>query len=73
MFNFAEGTSRFRNKDRKNFFVIARGSAFECVDILDYLNETEEITLQDFLEIIDLSRIFGPFSSITYLRKKIDF
>jgi four helix bundle protein len=31
MLNIAEGTSRFSNKDRKNFFVIARGSAFECV------------------------------------------
>jgi four helix bundle protein len=28
MLNIAEGTSRFSNKDRKNFFVIARGSAF---------------------------------------------
>jgi four helix bundle protein len=46
MLNIAEGTSRFSNKDRKNFFVTARGSAFECVAILEYLHETEEITLQ---------------------------
>jgi len=44
MLNIAEGTSRFSNKDRKNFFVIARGSTFECVAILEYLFETEEIT-----------------------------
>ena len=50
MLNNAEGTSRFRNKDRKNFFVIARGSAFECAAILEYLHETEEITRQGFLE-----------------------
>ncbi len=50
MFNIAEGTSRFSNKDRKNFFVIARGSAFECVAILEYLHETEEITQHGFLE-----------------------
>ncbi|HOP59446.1 MAG TPA: four helix bundle protein [Bacteroidales bacterium] len=50
MLNIAEGTSRFSNKDRKNFFVIARGSAFECAAILEYLHETEEITGQDFLE-----------------------
>jgi four helix bundle protein len=37
MLNIAEGTSRFSNKDRKNFFVIVRGSAFECVAILEYL------------------------------------
>jgi len=50
MLNIAEGTSRFSNKDRKNFFVIARGSAFECVAIMEYLLETEEITQEDFLE-----------------------
>jgi four helix bundle protein len=50
MLNIAEGTSRFSNKDRKNFFVIARGSAFECVAIQEYLHETEEITRQGFLE-----------------------
>jgi len=30
--------------------VIARGSAFECVAILEYLRETGEITQQGFLE-----------------------
>jgi len=50
MLNIAEGTSRFSNKDRKNFFVIARGSAFECVAILEYLLETEEITQEFFQE-----------------------
>jgi four helix bundle protein len=50
MLNIAEGTSRFSNKDRKNFFVVARGSAFECVAILEYLHETKEITQQVFLE-----------------------
>ena len=50
MLNIAEGTSRFSNKDRKNFFVISRGSAFECVAIMEYLLETEEITQEVFLE-----------------------
>ena len=43
MLNIAEGSSRFSNKDRKNFFVVARGSAFECVAIMEYLVETKEI------------------------------
>lgn len=50
MLNIAEGTSRFSNKDRKNFFVVARGSAFECVAIMEYLLETQEITQEFFLE-----------------------
>ncbi len=50
MLNIAEGTSRFSNKDRKNFFVVARCSSFECVAILEYLLETKEITQQVFQE-----------------------
>ena len=48
MLNIAEGTSRFSNKDRKNFFVVARGSSFECVAILEYLVETQEIDQSTF-------------------------
>ncbi len=35
--NIAEGSSRFSKADRKNFFVISRGSVFECVAIFDFL------------------------------------
>ena len=37
MLNIAEGSSRCSNKDRKNFMVVARGSAFECAAIIEYL------------------------------------
>jgi four helix bundle protein len=43
MLNIAEESSRFSNKDRKNFMVVARGSAFECAAILEYLYEVSEI------------------------------
>ena len=48
MLNIAEGTSRFSKADKKNFFVISRGSIFECVAILDFLQDEELIdkTLQ---------------------------
>jgi four helix bundle protein len=37
MLNIAEGTGRFSNADRCNFFIIARGSVFECAAIFNYL------------------------------------
>jgi len=33
--NLAEGNGRFTKPDRKNFFVIARGSAQECIPLLE--------------------------------------
>lgn len=35
LFQPAEGNGRFTKPDRKNFFVIARGSAQECVPLLE--------------------------------------
>ena len=46
MLNIAEGSSRFGNKDRKHFMVIARGSVFECVSILEFLVENELLDLK---------------------------
>ena len=37
--NIAEGNGRWHKKDRKNFFIIARGSCFECVPILQLLKD----------------------------------
>lgn len=42
--NIAEGSSRFSNADRKNFFTISRGSVFECVAIFDFLISINFIT-----------------------------
>ena len=33
--NVAEGNGRFHKNDRKHFFHISRGSAYECVCLLD--------------------------------------
>lgn len=46
MLNIAEGAGRFTNKDKRNFYVISRGSVFECVALLDFL-QNEEIILKE--------------------------
>ena len=40
--NLAEGNGRFTKADRRNFFVIARGSAQECVPLLELANRRGE-------------------------------
>jgi four helix bundle protein len=69
MLNIAEGSSRFSNKDRKNFFVVARGSAFECVAIMEYLVETKEVGQDVFADyekkLEEISKmLFGLIKSL---------
>lgn len=67
--NIAEGTSRFSKADRKNFYVISRGSIFECVAIFDILKEETKIHKEKYLYFYEkadeLSRIL--FSMIKVL------
>ena len=49
--NIAEGSGRFSRADRRNFFVIARGSVFECVAVLDILNGQHKLSDNRFLEL----------------------
>jgi four helix bundle protein len=48
--NIAEGTGRNTNADKRNFYIISRGSVFECVAILDLLKDEEIISEQLFQE-----------------------
>lgn len=48
--NIAEGTGRNTNADKRNFYIISRGSVFECVAILDLLKEEEILSEQLFQE-----------------------
>ena len=52
--NIAEGNGRFTKADRKNFFVIARGSVQECVPILELLRRKSLLSdkLYDELRIL---------------------
>jgi four helix bundle protein len=69
--NISEGSSRFSPADRKNYFVVARGSAFECSAALDSI----EVSLkQSFPEIKflleEVSKIL--FKMISNLNTKIN-
>lgn len=60
-FSIAEGSGRFSKPDRRNFFIVSRGSVFECVAILDILHDSGNIDkhiFDSFLKRADeLSRI----------------
>jgi len=42
--NIAEGNGRWHTKERKNFFWIARGSAFECVPLVELCRRRKLMT-----------------------------
>src|SRR4030042_5474078 len=46
--NIAEGSGKFSKADRKNFFIPARGSVFECVAVIDILYEEKVIIQEEF-------------------------
>jgi four helix bundle protein len=61
MLNIAEGCGRFSKADRRNFFIISRGSVFECVSILDFLKDEKfiapEAQEQFYRQAEELSKI----------------
>ena len=58
--NIAEGNGRFTKADRRNFFIIARGSVQECVPLLELprrrslINDAEHTALKAKLEEISM-------------------
>ena len=54
MLNIAEGSGRFTNRDKRNFYIIARGSTYECVAIFDYLKDIEQLDTNDFHQYYSL-------------------
>jgi four helix bundle protein len=61
LLNIAEGSGRNSKADKRHFFVMSRGSVFECVAIFDLMKEEEILTeqlFQEFYKIADeLSRM----------------
>lgn len=56
--NIAEGNGRWHSKERRNFFLIARGSVFECVPLLElcrrqkWIGEDYHKNMKDELEVL---------------------
>ncbi len=66
MLNIAEGSGRFTKPDKRNFYIIARGSVFECVAIFDYLTDQkaiDETTFKEFYsKLEEISKmLYGDF------------
>jgi four helix bundle protein len=61
--NIAEGNGRFTKADRKNFFIISRGSVQECVPLLELarrrrlIDEAQHVELKSQLE--EISRMLS--------------
>ena len=54
--NIAEGSGRWHPGDKKRFYLIARGSAYECVPILELLRRKkliEEQAHEDYKKDVD--------------------
>jgi len=73
MLNIAEGSAKFSERDRKNFHITARGSAFECASLITFLSEEDEITelLASELNLTfeDISRML--YTMIRNLEEKV--
>ncbi len=71
MLNIAEGSGRYSKADKRNFYVISRGSTFECVAIFDYLKDIkaldENLFKSFYTDLDELSRML--FSMIQGLSK----
>lgn len=61
--NFSEGYGRFTNKDKKNFYIIARASLNEtiaCFDLLSIHEAISETDVEEFNELAnELSRMLS--------------
>jgi len=55
--NIAEGNGRFTKKDRRNFFIIARGSVQECIPLLEIAKRKQlisDVKLSDLFKQLEV-------------------
>lgn len=68
--NIAEGTGKLSKNDRKNFYVISRGSVFECASLLELLCDENVLNNDELnslkLDLEEVSRLLsGLINSFT--------
>lgn len=51
LLNIAEWSGRFTKADKRNFYIIARGSLYETIALIDILKESD-IVNEEYCEII---------------------
>jgi four helix bundle protein len=78
--NIAEGSGKFSKPDRKNYFITARASVFECVATIDVLCDENQIQQAQFEQLIlqadELSKIvfdiitnlYGKYASSIFMK-----
>ncbi len=61
--NIAEGAGRFTKKDKRQLYVVARGSVYECVPLIEMLKELAFIDDAKHLELrqrlLELARMIN--------------
>jgi four helix bundle protein len=63
--NIAEGNGKFTNSDKKHFFIIARGSAHECVPALEIAKRRGFISAEDCSKLkVDLEEVAKMISGL---------
>jgi four helix bundle protein len=62
--NPAEGSGRFSHPDRRNFYVIARSSTFECIAILDVLKDESMLDEKAFHEFYNQAEVLSKIMFI---------
>ncbi|MBO9699098.1 MAG: four helix bundle protein [Sporocytophaga sp.] len=71
--NIAEGSGRKTNADKRNFFIIARGSVFECVAIFDILKDegiiSKEIFQKLYCQLEELSKMLYAMTESLIVKK----
>ncbi|MBU2472715.1 four helix bundle protein [Patescibacteria group bacterium] len=46
--NIAEGSGKFSKPDKRNFYIISRGSVYECVSLFELIFDENQINKEEF-------------------------